>query len=79
MSDEAPRPSSRSKAGRYEQLKLSATLFNNVAVAFLLAALLQPVLRTLQENAPVRTVDVLASFAFGAVGAILHIVARRIA
>ena len=41
------------KAGRNEQRKLRATLLNNIAVGFFLAAVLQPGLALIQQSRPV--------------------------
>ncbi len=56
--------SAPNKAARNEARKLVATLLNNVALAFLLAALLQPALAFLQQQRPVDLVVVGASLIF---------------
>ena len=60
------------KAGRNEGRKLLGTLLNNLAVAILLAGLLQPGLAFLRGGQAFSRGDVVAGFAFGAIGLILH-------
>jgi len=67
-----------SKATRNERIKLRATLFNNLAVAFLLAALLQPALAILRIDAVLRALDALSSLAFGLVGYIFHAIGQHL-
>jgi hypothetical protein len=61
-----------SKSARNERIKLRATLLNNLAVAFILASVLQPALAIVREGVQLRPLDGLASLLFGLLGYIFH-------
>lgn len=65
-------PETLSKSARNERIKLRATLLNNLAVAFILASVLQPALAIVREGAHLRPLDGLASLLFGVFGYIFH-------
>ena len=68
-----------SKAGRNEQRKLLAAVFNNAAIAALLAGFLQPTLASLRSGHAFERKDLLATLVFSGVGFILHMAARAAA
>jgi predicted transporter len=53
-----------SKAGRNESRKLAANALNNIGVAFVLAALLQPALAFVQQDRPPGLATAAASLIF---------------
>ena len=65
-----------SKAGRNERRKLLAAVFNNAAIASLLAGYLQPTLASFRTGHAFERGDSLAALVFSAVGFILHMSAR---
>ena len=69
--------SSGSKTGRNEARKLAANAYNNVGVALVLAALLQPPLAFLQQDRTPTLAVVVASVIFFAVGFGMFSLARR--
>jgi len=66
VSEEEPRPRwpAKGKAGRNKGRELVAGAVNNVAVALLLAATVQPILATIQQQRPLRFAEVLTSLMF---------------
>jgi hypothetical protein len=78
LSEAAPDPAV-GKAGRNEGRKLAAAAVNNVGVAFLLAAVLQPARALVQQQRGVRLGELAASLIFLAIAAACFIVVRRVA
>ena len=71
-----------SKTGRNEGRKLVATAGNNLGVALLLAAFVQPTLLYLQQREPADAVTIAAILTFGLIAmacfAFAHYVIRRL-
>lgn len=77
-----PKRRSGSKAGRNEGRKLAATFFNNAALAFLLAAVLQPLLALMRDRQSVTssvavTIFLLMAIALTFLG-VAQMIARRL-
>ena len=79
--DEGERPTPRrgSKAGRNEGRKLAATFVNNAALAFFLAAILQPLIAYFRDRQPLTENIWLSTFLLALGAAILAFTAQAIA
>lgn len=78
--DSRPSPSPfGSKAGRNERRKLAAALFNNLAAASLVAAILQPALALLRLERLFAINDFAAVLVFGLIGLTFYAMGQIVA